>query len=48
MSWLGGVNAIAHEVGSRKDKRVCSQAVLAELGMAASGPSPQVNADEVV
>jgi anthranilate phosphoribosyltransferase len=42
-----GVAVVMHGTAT-EDKRVSSQAVLAELGMAASGPSPQVNAGEVV
>ena len=42
-----GVAVLLHGTAT-EDKRVSSQAVLAELGMAASGPSPQVQAGEVV
>jgi anthranilate phosphoribosyltransferase len=42
-----GVSVVMHGTPT-EDKRVSSQAVLAELGMAASGPSPQVKAGEVV
>ena len=42
-----GVAVVLHGTAT-EDKRVSSQAVLAELGIAASGPSPQVQAGEVV
>jgi anthranilate phosphoribosyltransferase len=42
-----GVAVVLHGTAT-KDKRVSSQAVLAELGMAASGQSPQAKAGEVV
>lgn len=42
-----GVAVVMHGMAT-EDKRVSSQAVLAELGIAASGPSPQVQAGEVV
>ena len=42
-----GVAVVLHGTAT-EDKRVSSQTVLAELGMAASGPSPQVQAGEVV
>jgi len=42
-----GVAVLLHGTAT-EDKRVSSQAVLAELGIAASGPSPQVQAGEVV
>jgi anthranilate phosphoribosyltransferase len=42
-----GVAVVMHGTPT-EDQRVSSQAVLAELGMAASGPSPQVKAGEVV
>jgi anthranilate phosphoribosyltransferase len=42
-----GVSVVMHGTPT-EDKRVSSQAVLAELGMAACGPSPQVKAGEVV
>jgi len=42
-----GVAVLLHGTAT-EDKRVSSQVVLAELGMAASGPSPQVQAGEVV
>ena len=42
-----GVAVVMHGT-STEDKRVSSQAVLAALGMAASGHSPQVNAGEVL
>jgi anthranilate phosphoribosyltransferase len=42
-----GVAVVMHGTPT-EDQRVSSQAVLAELGMAASGPSSQVKAGEVV
>jgi anthranilate phosphoribosyltransferase len=42
-----GVAVVLHGTAT-EDKRVSSQAVLTELGIAASGPSPQVPAGEVV
>jgi anthranilate phosphoribosyltransferase len=42
-----GVAVVVHGAAT-EDKRVSSQAVLAELGIAASGPSPQVKAGDVV
>jgi anthranilate phosphoribosyltransferase len=42
-----GVAVVLHGTAT-EDKRVSSQAVLAELGMAASGQSPQAKAGEVV
>jgi len=42
-----GVAVVVHGTAT-EDKRVSSQAVLAELGIAASGPSPVVKAGEVV
>ena len=42
-----GVAVVLHGTAT-EDKRVSSQAVLAELGIAPSGPSPQVQAGEVV
>jgi len=42
-----GVAVVVHG-SATEDKRVSSQTVLADLGIAASGPSPQVKAGEVV